>query len=400
MKDLYTFICESFDDDMKLSPDDKKYLLKLDKEFYDLMMPFFQEVTHFQNIVDVHSNIEEFRSAYKKGKDYVPRLKYEKSKYEDDEYTKKFIDKCNKLIQKFVEFPQCYLSHLYINELRKMRGISEFYNKFTHDNSIVDNWYFRHPSKKTYLAALEMYKKNPFKDPEVEGAKDPDFKQKTPAKDCIPIMQKEMDKQGYDWTAKCDPNLVPRMSVKHYPEFVIRQSRKFSDVDIDSLIVHEINTHVRRKHLGKQTGLALFLFGPGHADDLDEGMALRNSIEKMEKLKLNQLFKTAQKIIINYWIGRKSFTEIFEFLKGITPGYSEEQLLFHMHRNYRCTFYSTEKDLSYSFDCGYFEGYQIVKDLSEKECEDLMHYNIGIAALHELPKIKKFFKLNKFEPLK
>ena len=399
MKSLYTYITESLDN-MKLTPEDKQHLLKLDKKFYDLMMPFFKELTHYQNIVDVHNNIVEFREAYKNGKEYSPRLKYEKSKFDSDEYTKKFVNDCNELINEFVEFPQCYLSHLYINEIRKMRGIGEFYNKYSHDPSIIDDWYFRHPTKETYEAALKMYKDNPFKKPEEEGKKDPDFEQKTKAADCIPIMQKEMDKQGYDWTAKCDPNLVPRMSVKHYPEFVIRSSRKFSDVDIDSLIVHEINTHVRRKHLGKQTGLALFLFGPGHADDLDEGMALRNSIEKMKKLKLNQLFKTAQKIIINYWIGKKSFTEIFEFLKKITPGYDEDQLLFSMHRNYRCTFYSTERDLSYSFDCGYFEGYDIVKDLSEAECEELMHYNIGIAALHELPNIKKFFKENKFKPLK
>ena len=385
---------------MKLSDTDRKHLLELDKEFYDLMMPFWEEVTHFQNIVNVHKNIEEFRKAYKEKKEYKPRLQYEESKYASDSYTKKFVDRCNDLINKFTEFTQCYLSHLYINEIRKLRGIAEFYNKYSHDPSVVDGWYFRHPTKETYEAALKMYKENPFKDPEVEGKKDKDFEQNTSAKDCIPIMQKEMDKQGYSWKAKLDPNLVPRMSVKHYPEFVIRSSRKFSKVDIDSLIVHEINTHVRRKYLGKQTGLALFLFGPGHADDLDEGMALRNSIEKMDKLKLNQLFKTAQKIIINYWIGKKSFTEIFEFLKEITPGYSEDQLLFAMHRNHRCTFYSTEPDLSYSFDCGYFEGYNIVKDLTEKECEWLMHYNIGIAAMHEIPQIKKFFKVNHFEPLK
>lgn len=400
MKSLYTIIDESLEQDMKLSSEDKKYLLKLDDEYDKLSEPFWREVTHFQNIVDVHSNIVEFKKSYKEDKPYTPHLKYEESKFKSDEYTKKFVKKCNDLINKFMEFPQCYLSHLYIQEIRKIRGLGEFYNKFTHDPTIVDGWYFRRPSKKTYEEALKMYKEHPFKNPKDLAKGDKDYEKNQKAPDCISIMQKEIDKQGYAWKAECDDNLIPRMSVKTYNKFVIRTSREFSKVDLNSLMVHEINTHVRRKHLGNQTGLKLFLYGVGHADDLDEGMALRNSLEKLDKQKPNILFYVSQKIIINYWIGRKTFTEIFDFLKKITPNYDEDQLLYALHRNHRCTFYSTERDLSYNFDTAYFEGYQVVKDLSEAECEWLMHYNIGIAAMHEIPNIKKFFKVNKFDPVK
>lgn len=398
MKSFQNILCEALSD-MKLSDKDKKHLLELDKKYGELFDEFFKEVTHYQNVIDVHSSIVKFRKYYKEGKEYFPDNHYEDSKFKSDEYTKKFIKKLNELMDEFVDFPQCYLSQFYITEIRRVRGIAEFYNMYEHDHDIVKDWYFKRPTKEVYEEALKVYKDNPFVDPKELAKKDKDYVKDKPAPDCIPIMQKEIDRQGYDWTAKCDPNLIPRMSVKTYNEFVIKKSKMFSTVDLNSLMVHEINTHVRRKHEGRQRGLNLFLYGIGHADDLDEGIAIRVSLA-IDKPKPNILFYIAQKIIINYWIGKKTFNELYDFLKKITPGYLDDQILYALHRNYRCTFYSTERDLSWSFDTAYFEGYRVVKDLSDKECETLMKYNIGVPALPDLDNIIKFCKENNLKPLK
>ena len=48
----------------------------------------------------------------------------------------------------------------------------------------------------------------------------------------------------------------------------------------------------------------------------------------------------------------------------------------------------------------YLEGYERVKNMSENEREELIHYTIGPDQLFELDKIKEFLKVNKFKPLK
>ena len=44
-------------------------------------------------------------------------------------------------------------------------------------------------------------------------------------------------------------------------------------------------------------------------------------------------------------------------------------------------------------------GYQIVKDMTDKERDDILKYNIGPDQIKDLPDIKKFLKLNKFKSL-
>ena len=50
-------------------------------------------------------------------------------------------------------------------------------------------------------------------------------------------------------------------------------------------------------------------------------------------------------------------------------------------------------------DMSYFVGYQIVKNMTDAERDDILKYNIGPDQIKDLPDIKKFLKLNKFESL-
>ena len=47
----------------------------------------------------------------------------------------------------------------------------------------------------------------------------------------------------------------------------------------------------------------------------------------------------------------------------------------------------------------YLEGYRMVHNLTKSERDTLIRYNIGPGQIHELPDLKRFFELNKFEPL-
>jgi hypothetical protein len=53
-----------------------------------------------------------------------------------------------------------------------------------------------------------------------------------------------------------------------------------------------------------------------------------------------------------------------------------------------------------SDDADYFLGYNLVKDMTDEERDDILKYNIGLQHIKELDKIKAFFEVNKFNPIK
>ena len=399
MKSFVEFLRESLDTNFKLSDKDKDHLISLDKKYGKIHHMFDEELSHFQDIVDIHRNIEDFKKTYKEGKVYFPDIEYEKSKFDSDNFTENFIKDCDDLIKEFNDFQQCYLFKFYIDELEQLKARAEFYNAYSKDHSIVKGLYFAQPSEELYRAALECYTKNAYVSIKDTGDEDKFYKETHKAKDCIKIMQDEIDRQGYGWKVILDPHLVPRMSVKSYKEFDICAYCNFSDADIESLIVHEINTHICRKANGNKLGLNLMLYGVGNSGDLDEGMAILNSLGNKHP-KLNILYYISQKIIINYWMNKKNFNEIYDFLIAITPtNDNPDQIIKYIIREHRCTFYTLDPAYSLSQGMDYFIGYEYVKDLPKSDRETLMKYNIGKKMLPELPNFIKFFKENKFKPL-
>ena len=89
--------------------------------------------------------------------------------------------------------------------------------------------------------------------------------------------------------------------------------------------------------------------------------------------------------------------EIFKLVKKITKA-PDDVIALAMVRAARV--FSYQPDFTSSTDTDYLEGYERVKNMSENEREELIHYTIGPDQLFELDKIKEFLKVNKFKPLK
>ena len=89
MKPLSKYILESFERFYKLSEADKAELLKLDVEYHILFEEFCQEQVHFMNVANSDEEIKRICDLYNKGKDFELNIKYEKSKFEDDDFCKK-----------------------------------------------------------------------------------------------------------------------------------------------------------------------------------------------------------------------------------------------------------------------------------------------------------------------
>jgi hypothetical protein len=93
--------------------------------------------------------------------------------------------------------------------------------------------------------------------------------------------------------------------------------------------------------------------------------------------------------------------EIFKFVKDLT-GAPDKVIAKQMVRVNRCMDNTTLFFSSANFgsaDQDYLNGYMMVRDMTEDERQELIKYPIGPSQMYELDNIKKFLKVNKFEPL-
>lgn len=396
MKHIHNYIIENFEDSLKLSNDDKNRLLELDSEFNELANIYEKEHIHFANVTNMDESIESVLEAVRLNDiKFKPYLKYEKSNIEDDDWCSDFIDKINKLKIKFIDL-NCYLTKFYIYRINKIIEQIMFLNQYTKNEKItirVKN----HPSVRLYKEAVKLIKENPYIDKKELIEKDEDYKQIYSPEESKKILQKEIDKYGYGWKVVIDKYMVPRMSVRPYREFRINANNNFSKVDLESLKVHEVAVHVARKYNALQSGLYLFIHGLKGNNVYDEGLAIYNSLNKVEKPKPNILFYICMKIILLYHMHTKNIVESFKILKKLT-GLNDRKIALAIVRASRIYIYTPLGN--YSTDEDYLDGYLRVKDMSEADRKKLLEVPIGPDQLFELDTIKKFIEVNKFKPIK
>ena len=256
-----------------------------------------------------------------------------------------------------------------------------------------------HPvTKENYEKAWDFIKKYPYKDVRED--------QPYNGHDIEDEMQKHIDKRGYKYKVVLDKYMVARQNVvPHEPVLNIKTDAHFSEIDVMSLKIHEVDVHVARRYFGAQTGLNLFLDGLAYRNTTDEGLAIFQSLHNNPKgIKPNLQFDIAIKTVIGYHLLKKDFCELYDFLidKITTDDNKDiiEKILFKNLVRFKrtvqdCHILGGDADS----ETDYFCGYQMVKDMSKEEKDDLIHWNVGPNHIKDIPNIKKFFKLNKFKPL-
>lgn len=396
MKSLSRYITESFDRYMELSPKDKKQLLKLDKQFHKYMEEFAKEQVHFMNVANLEEEIERIVKKVEKGEDFELRIKPEKNKFEDPYFCHHLCVEFQRLRHEFTTL-NCFLSKYYIELCEEKLAQVDFFEQYYKKKNLKPK-YNTVPSKKVYEEAVRLLKKHKFQKVDKMDKK---FQRNVSPEKSQKRLQKAIDDRGLGWKVIIDDNMVPRMSVRPYREFRISRTNLFSEVDLQSLEVHEVEVHTARKHWGLESGLYLFLYGLNGNNTFDEGIAIYNSLHKCKNQKPNILFYVAIKIVMLYYINEKTPLEIFRFVKQLTgaPDKVIAKSLVRVNRaaNHTILFHSSAN--SDSVDRDYLTGYMMVKDMTEEERQELIKYPIGPAQMYELDNIKKFLKVNKFEPL-
>lgn len=391
MNTLYNYLLESFDDLLKLSDTEKKELIKLDKQFNDLANEYEKEHVHFANITNINDEIDNIIQSVKDGKEIKLNLQYENSSIGDDDWCDDFIKNLNDLKLKFIDLG-CYLTKFYIYRINKIIEQIIFLNNYSKNKNFKHKSKNR-PSKKLYKIACKLIKKNPFVDIKDLIEKDKDYDRVIGPEESKKRLQKIIDKYNYGWKVVIDYNMVPRMSVRPYKEFRINGNNKFSEVDLKSLEVHEIEVHVARKYNALKSGLYLMLHGLKGNNVYDEGLAIYNSLHKVEKPKPNIIFFICLKIIILYHLQYKSINELFDIVKKLT-NIDDRKIALAIIRCSRVYTYTSLGN--YSYDEDYLDGYIKVKSMSENDRKRLLELPIGPDQLHELDTIEKFLTINKF----
>lgn len=252
-----------------------------------------------------------------------------------------------------------------------------------------------------YEAAFKMMLDHPYKDVrEQQPYRGPDV---------VKEMQDHIKKLGLEYRCELNDNMIARQNVvPHIPVLHIKTDAQFSDIDVSSLKIHEVEVHVARRYYGFKTGLNLFVDGLYHRNTLDEGLAIYNSLNKNPLgVKPNLEFDISLKTVIAKHIMTKTFHELYDWLLPICKNEQNKDIIeFVLFKNL-CRFKRIVKDTRLPggdaiSESDYFCGWNIVKDLSPEDKERLIRWNIGPGQMEDLDDIERFFELNKdyFSPLK
>lgn len=388
MQNLTDFICESIEHGkLEMDSKKKKKLLELDEEYGKLVMMYRHDY-NTKDVKNLDKEFEKFIEARKNGEKYFPKLKLVgENGFRTDGIEKRLRN----LRSEFMNF-RCFLSKYYLELIDAMIHTVEF----SFDPKKYNVWYSHYraqtPTYVEYQDALKMLKRNPYE--KVDTEKDRTIDGKTAAE----MIQKYIDEKKYGWKVKLNDKMLPRMNVDIDKTMNVNPNAMFSETDIEGLKAHEIDGHVARRYYGYQTGLWLFVMGLQWRNTLDEGIAIYNSLHKVDKVKPNIKFNIALKTIITYWLLEKDFCELFDMCKDLDANIPDKALFTTLCRFKRelqdCSILGGNGD-----DKSYFCGYRMVKNMTDEERDDILKYNVGPDQIKDIPKIKEFIRINKFKPI-
>lgn len=383
MIQLSEYILEN-KDTMKLNRQDKKKLVVLDRLFWEVAQMYHKDKPRY--VTNISEECDKFLKAYKSGVKYYPKLQYETvSKYETDGV----IDKIDRLIFEFRNF-NCFLSKYYLEVLMAYKHMIKGCINPKQNYPMFNAIRLQRPSMEMFDLAMKTLKEHPYKRINKDA-------RNLDAEDAKKEIDDYLDELGWDWDVQIKDNLQPRMAVG--AEIMsINKNGTFSDIDLEGLKAHEIKGHVGRRYYALKTGLYLFVEGLLWRNTLDEGLAVWNSLNLVDEKKPNIMFNIALKTIIGYKLNDLDFYELFDYVHKLVPKLPESIVFKTIIRFKRelqdCSIIGGNGD-----DMSYFVGHQLVKNMTDKERDDILKYNIGPGQIKDLDDIKRFFKVNKFKSL-
>ena len=200
-----------------------------------------------------------------------------------------------------------------------------------------------------------------------------------------------------NWKVKIKEEMVTDCVAGKNNRLFIREKARFSKKRIDSLIVHEIETHILTAENGKTQPYEIFNKGISGYLPIQEGLAMYN-VEKQQNAPFKNNYRVMANVIAIDKALTSSFVDVFETL--LEYGIHMEQA-FRSALKAKRGFSDTGKPGSFTKDYIYFDGYNKIKTYIEKggDIRDLYIGKINIDQLEEIkniPNIRKPYLLPKW----
>jgi len=214
-----------------------------------------------------------------------------------------------------------------------------------------------------------------------------EIKNTIPSQDAAQILQKYIEEARLPWRTKLSGVISSRAGIDSRGKFlIIKKGEFFSPEEIESLAVHEIETHIFRKENGEKQSLPR-LFGQGFAGPptIEEGLAFFNETQQPVHDPRRFLVICARTLASEMAL-HKSFFDTFDYLvkRGLPEEYAWSTTL-RTKRGFR----DTSKPGSFPKDHHYLKGYLQVKKYFD-EGGDMQSLYIGGVGLLTAKSIKDF----------
>lgn len=368
---------------LKMSERDLTHLKKLDKEYWKI----FKEIDLDSNrkVSNLKEEREEFFKYLEEGKRYNPVFEHEPKKFNSVDLLKKA-----KILQRKFRVFDCFLSPYYIENLQFLIDFINLSMLDKNSQEYINKIYemYPKPSGELLQKAEEMIEENQISHI-LKNDKDID------AKEMQKRMQVVLQELGYKkWYVSIEDHMTSRISVLD-TDFNIRINRNsmFSEQDFDSLIAHEIKTHVSRAYYGEKTGLYLFRVGLKDEIELNEGLAIFNSLQVKEP-KQSILFNICFSTLICGQVDKMDFYDLFQYGKQYIK--DRDKTLFSKIARIKRICKNTSMLVGDTYHTCYLSGYLKILNTDASERRNILKFNVGARDFETIPKIKAFLTINGF----
>ena len=186
-----------------------------------------------------------------------------------------------------------------------------------------------------------------------------------------------------NWKVKIKESMVADCVAGKNNSMFIKEDAVFNQTRIESLIIHEIETHILTAENGKKQPYEIFNRGLANYLTTQEGLAMFN-VEQQQNSPFEENLKALSHVICIYESIKNSFAETFS--KLIELGIAEEQA-FRSCLKAKRGFYDTSRHGAFTKDYIYYKGYYQIKDFISNNGK-LQDLYIGKIDTKDIEKVK------------
>lgn len=335
------------------------------------------DYTKYLNPINLHEENNNFLKNFREGKEYNPKYVYQP--YEDIDF-----ERLKKQISRF-KLSNSPIENIFKKYLVFLNNVISLYQNRSNPSNFTKYSInaFGFPDKRLIEKAYTFLTMTMPLDIEIEEIK------RYNAHDLATELKNRINKYGFAWKLIVLNSSTTKVTVDTEARVIyLNGSLKYSELDLERLKVHEVDTHVIRAENGRIQPFKIFSTGLANSLSTEEGLAV-NSEEKNNVLDKKILRLYAGRVIAVSLSIKKSFYDIFTELRNY---FSEQDTLYITQRTKK-GFCSTSEYGGFTKDYVYFDGYYKVKEFLNLNNDPKILF-VGSVGLEDIPDIKNLLKTN------